>query len=82
MSGLDAIRAIRAEDATARIIVLTMYQGDEDIHRALQAGAAAYVLKSTCRTIWCGPCAKCMRAAVDLGRTSRRSSPPARPSRD
>jgi DNA-binding NarL/FixJ family response regulator len=47
MSGLDAIRVLRAEDATARIIVLTMYQGDEDIHRALQAGAAAYVLKST-----------------------------------
>src|SRR5262245_66192887 len=47
MSGLDAIRILRTEDATARIIVLTMYQGDEDIHRALQAGAAAYVLKST-----------------------------------
>jgi DNA-binding NarL/FixJ family response regulator len=47
MSGLEAIRILRAEDATARIIVLTMYQGDEDIHRALNAGAAAYVLKST-----------------------------------
>ena len=47
MSGLDAIRAIRREDAGARIIVLTMYQGDEDIHRALQAGAATYLLKGT-----------------------------------
>jgi DNA-binding NarL/FixJ family response regulator len=45
MSGLDAISAIRREDPEARIIVLTMHQGDEDIHRALQAGATTYVLK-------------------------------------
>jgi DNA-binding NarL/FixJ family response regulator len=47
MSGLEAIRAIRREDAEARIIVLTMYQGDEDIHRALSAGATTYLLKDT-----------------------------------
>ena len=47
MSGLEAIRAIRAEDPTARIIALTMYKGDEDIHQALAAGAAAYLLKTT-----------------------------------
>src|SRR2546426_4865293 len=47
MSGLDAIRAIRGEDARARIIVLTMYEGDEDIFRALEAGAATYLLKNT-----------------------------------
>jgi DNA-binding NarL/FixJ family response regulator len=47
MSGLDAIRAIRREEPTARIIVLTMYQGDEDIHQALAAGAATYLLKDT-----------------------------------
>ena len=45
MSGLEAIRAIRSEDAAARIVVLTMYQGDEDIYRALQAGATTYLLK-------------------------------------
>lgn len=45
MSGLDTISAIRAIDPSARIIVLTMYQGDEDIHRALDAGAATYLLK-------------------------------------
>jgi two-component system NarL family response regulator len=45
MSGLDAIRAIRTEDPAARIVVLTMYQGDEDIYRALEAGAATYLLK-------------------------------------
>jgi two-component system NarL family response regulator len=47
MSGLEAIRAIRAEDGNARIVVLTMYEGDEDIHRALRAGAATYLLKDT-----------------------------------
>ena len=47
MSGVEAIRAIRHQDATARIVVLTMYHGDEDIHRALEAGAAAYLLKDT-----------------------------------
>jgi DNA-binding NarL/FixJ family response regulator len=47
MSGVDAIRAIRVLDPAARIVVLTMYQGDEDIHRALQAGATTYLLKDT-----------------------------------
>ena len=47
MSGLDAIRAIHEYDVNARVIVLTMYEGDEDIHRALAAGAAAYLLKDT-----------------------------------
>jgi DNA-binding NarL/FixJ family response regulator len=47
MSGLDAIHAIRRIDPKARIVVLTMYEGDEDIHRALKAGAATYLLKGT-----------------------------------
>lgn len=47
MGGVDAIRAIRDLDATARIIVLTMYKGDEDIHRAINAGASTYLLKDT-----------------------------------
>jgi DNA-binding NarL/FixJ family response regulator len=46
-SGLQAIRAIRIEDPKARIVVLTMYQGDEDIFRALESGAATYLLKDT-----------------------------------
>lgn len=46
-SGVDAIKAIRAENASARIIVLTMYEGDEDIFRAHQAGATTYLLKDT-----------------------------------
>lgn len=46
-SGLQAIVAIRREHPDARIIVLTMYQGDEDIHQALAAGAATYLLKDS-----------------------------------
>ena len=46
-SGVDAIKAIRGENPDARIIVLTMYEGDEDIFRAHQAGATTYLLKDT-----------------------------------
>ncbi len=47
MSGVDATRAIRKADPAARIVVLTMYGGDEDIHRALAAGASTYLLKGS-----------------------------------
>jgi len=47
MSGLDAIKAIRRQEGRARIVVLTMHQGEEYIHRALEAGAASYLLKDT-----------------------------------
>ena len=47
MDGIEAITAIRREYPNARMIALTMYQGDEDIHRAVQAGAVAYLLKDT-----------------------------------
>jgi DNA-binding NarL/FixJ family response regulator len=46
-SGVDAIKAIRKDDPNARIVVLTMYEGDEDIYRAHQAGATTYLLKDT-----------------------------------
>jgi DNA-binding NarL/FixJ family response regulator len=45
MNGLEATRAIREEFPEARIIVLTTYDGDEDIRRALDAGAVGYMLK-------------------------------------
>ncbi len=45
--GSTAIQKIITESPQARIIVLTMYEGDEDIHRALHAGAVAYLLKDT-----------------------------------
>ncbi len=50
MDGLTATRAILAENPSARIIVLTTYDGDEDIHRALAAGARGYILKDMMRT--------------------------------
>jgi DNA-binding NarL/FixJ family response regulator len=45
ISGVDAIGLIRREFPEARIIVLTTFDGDEDIYRALQAGARGYMLK-------------------------------------
>jgi len=45
MGGVEVIQRVRANHATARFIVLTTYDGDEDIYRALQAGARAYLLK-------------------------------------
>jgi len=44
-SGVDAIRSIRELAPTARIVVLTTYEGDEDIHQALSAGATGYLIK-------------------------------------
>lgn len=49
MGGVEATRAICREFPTARVIVLTTYDGDEDIHRALQAGARGYLLKHMLR---------------------------------
>jgi DNA-binding NarL/FixJ family response regulator len=49
MSGIDAIIAIRGEFPEARIIVLTTYEGDALAHRALKAGARAYILKGMVR---------------------------------
>jgi DNA-binding NarL/FixJ family response regulator len=50
ITGFDVIREIRARDEQARIIVLTTYMGDEDIFRALQEGAATYLLKYSLTT--------------------------------
>lgn len=44
-SGVDVISAIRRFDPAARILVLSNYDGSEDIHRALRAGALAYLTK-------------------------------------
>ncbi len=45
LGGVEAITAIRNEFPDARLIVLTTYDGDEDIYRSLQAGAKGYLLK-------------------------------------
>ena len=45
MSGVEAILEIRSSHPKARFVVLTTYEGDEDIHRALEAGAQGYLIK-------------------------------------
>lgn len=47
VGGVEAIIAIRKSDPQARIIVLSTYDMDEDIHRAIQSGAMSYLLKDT-----------------------------------
>jgi len=47
MSGIDALIAIRAEFPEARVVMLTTFEGDVEIRRALKAGARGYLLKST-----------------------------------
>jgi two-component system NarL family response regulator len=46
MTGTEAVEAIRREFAYARVIILTTYDTDEDVYRALSAGAMAYLLKA------------------------------------
>jgi DNA-binding NarL/FixJ family response regulator len=46
MSGIDAMLAIRSEFPNARVVILTTFEGDAEIQRALAAGARAYLLKS------------------------------------
>ena len=46
ISGVEALRIMRSENPNARCVVLTTYEGDEDIYQALAAGAAAYVIKA------------------------------------
>ena len=45
MSGVEAIRTVMASHPEARFVVLTTYEGDEDIHQALEAGARSYIIK-------------------------------------
>ena len=45
MGGVEAIKAIKREFPAARLVVLTTFDGDEDIYRSLQAGAQGYLLK-------------------------------------
>lgn len=68
-TGVEAIRTILREDPDARILVLTTFDGDADIQRALEAGARGYLLKSVRRTI--------LIEAVRAVATGQRYLPPA-----
>lgn len=50
MDGIDAAREILSQDPAARILMLTTFECEQDIHRALQAGVAGYVLKELKRS--------------------------------
>lgn len=45
MSGVEAIRILMSRHRNAKFVVLTTYEGDEDIHQALSAGARSYIVK-------------------------------------
>ena len=85
ISGLEAIRAIRLNDPEARIIVLTMYEGDEHIYQALAAGATTYLLKDTLsddlvrvmREVYAG--LRPVRAEVQARLDERAAQPPLTP---
>lgn len=47
MNGVDTLLAIKRKDTAIRVIILTSYETDEDIYRAVQAGAEGYLLKDT-----------------------------------
>jgi DNA-binding NarL/FixJ family response regulator len=47
MSGIDTLRALKESQTTARTIILTSFETDENIYRAIQAGAQGYLLKDT-----------------------------------
>ena len=49
LDGVGALKEIRSQDDAARVIVLTTFDGDEDIYRAIQAGAKGYLLKDAPR---------------------------------
>jgi DNA-binding NarL/FixJ family response regulator len=49
LDGVGVIREVRSQDESARIIVLTTFDGDEDIYRAIQAGSKGYLLKDAPR---------------------------------
>lgn len=60
MDGVTAIETIRAGDMQARIVILTTFDGEEDIWRGLRAGAKAYLLKDSPRE----EIVECIRAAA------------------
>lgn len=69
MDGTAAIEAIHKADSDARIVALTTYDGDADIHRALTAGAVGYLIKDMIGTE--------VSAAIRSAAAGRRAIPPA-----
>jgi two-component system NarL family response regulator len=81
MGGVEAIMAIRLKHPDARIIVLTTFDADEDIYRAIQSGAKSYLLKDTpddelaamIRAVYAGEGTLPSRVAERLAERNRRA---------
>lgn len=69
MNGIETIRALKARGSNARIIILTSFETDEDVYRAVEAGAHGYLLKNTSEA--------CMLEAIRAVHTNQRYFPPA-----
>jgi two-component system NarL family response regulator len=81
LDGVSAIKEIRGGDEHARIIVLTTFDGDEDIYRAIQAGAKGYLLKDVPRealiaSVECTPAKPACRC---ISRPNSRNASAAKP---
>lgn len=63
-SGIEAIARIRALDPRARIVVLSAYEGEEDVFRAMDSGASAYLLKQSGSE----QVLECLRRVIEHGR--------------
>lgn len=68
MGGVEAIETLRAEFPDACFVMLTIYDGDEDIYRGFRAGAKAYLLKDT-------PCKEIIRVAIAVCQGEKYVSP-------
>jgi len=83
LDGVGAIIAIRREFPDARILVLTTYDGDENVYRALENGARGYLLKdcstddllAAIRKVHCGGTHVSERAAAKLAERTMRGAP-------
>ena len=75
LDGVGFISQVRALDPKARIIILTTFDGDEDIYRGMRAGAKAYLLKDAPRDNCSIASARCTQAIHSCRRTWRPSSP-------
>jgi DNA-binding NarL/FixJ family response regulator len=69
MNGIETIRALKGRGSNARIIILTSFETDEDVYRAVEAGAHGYLLKNTSEA--------CMLEAIRAVHSNQRYFPPA-----
>jgi DNA-binding NarL/FixJ family response regulator len=74
LDGAGVVEQVRARYPDARLVILTTYDADDDVERALRAGAKAYLLKDVDPGSWWRACARSTPAARGCRRPSRPSS--------